>query len=1267
MKFENYTKHNKVIKSLQVELVPVGNTRVTIERDHTIEEDMERVKAAKVVKEIADSFYRELLDEFAKTASFDWDNLYQLYTQKKYDQTKCTEYIEAVEKMKDTIAKSLTNYANEYIRKYVKENGESDSGINMFSAKFVDILIPCYIKNHEEYQSINDIDKYMELLKGTATATFKKYFNGYEKIFCNTGHGSVASRMIENFEIVCNNIAVYQTNQNLIPDYCEYEEFLDISVMNQLLGQHGVFLYNEMISGSYDSNGNRIRDGYNIDVNLLMQANKDIHLLKMRKAKKQILSVQEKAFHIDKIDNMNDFQLTLKEFVKIAEEENKIVCDTINKIGNVYNRRGIFIKSASLTTVSNMYDEWNSISQIVLRNEEDLYIADYLAKKGKIKTLTKTDKARIEKKVKSKAYSLAELETMLGNKLRDETLTEVIQKCLEKNISSEMTAKSEMASILNKTEKLTTDETRKLRIYLDSVLKVCSYGKFFLTEQRDENTPYDDEFAENIVIICDKASILNDYYNKMRNFITKKINDKDDRVALCFGRAAHFEQMWKNKQEGKFGNIDAALLEKDGIYYYIVPAAKNTSKLNFPILDSGTENDYHYLFTQKGGKLSMFGPSLTFKSSKALEEYANHGYNEKFEIPCGAGFVKVSKEFFDKYENKLFRTDREFLNEVLDLYRELIRLHPGFSNVDLSSLKDNDEYPNLGVFCNEVDAMNFTVMKKFLEADKVDNAVERGDLLMFRLSSQDLYKDEERKKNKYAILLTEAFHCMETGEASILINNSPNIYYRKALIPSEDKHPVGSVLLNKKTDEGKHIPDEVYLSLYEYVNGRKTKEALSYDDLLYLPHVVTKISDREHIKDKHYTREMFYMQISYTINKDVAEELTAQKLNLKVRKDMRENGCNIMSVLRGTDNLLYYYICTPDGKKLESGPLNVVGDTNYLDKLETIGRIKRINQKDWFYEETVAKLKDTYLGMITREIAKKALAMNCIICIDWISDKVKDKHARFDANVYKKFEAKLCSTLSCYYDVTKKSGEPGSLTNPLQLALVDGGTHQNGIIFYTSSAYLKNISPCGFVSSLIDTYGKNSVTSKLNFLSKMRKISYNPDEQVFEYEFTISELGSFLSPEELKAFNGADDVWTVMTRKTRSRYDRIKKVRYDYDGTKVLKEIFKKNNHTSEVINLSELNTEEINALYDTFILYVNGYYPKEDRDSSCYFSPVEKWDSIGKIAYDEMATKNLALKGCMIYNKIINLNDDDASYVDAEKIEWLNFLRNSQKAVENK
>ncbi len=94
-----------------------------------------------------------------------------------------------------------------------------------------------------------------------------------------------------------------------------------------------------------------------------------------------------------------------------------------------------------------------------------------------------------------------------------------------------------------------------------------------------------------------------------------------------------------------------------------------------------------------------------------------------------------------------------------------------------------------------------------------------------------------------------------------------------------------------------------------------------------------KDSDRAHIKDKHYTEEKFLITFSYTANKNVASATSGYQLNEMVRKEIRENGCNIMAVIRGIDNLLYYAVVDENGNRIEAGDLNVVGDTDFMKSL----------------------------------------------------------------------------------------------------------------------------------------------------------------------------------------------------------------------------------------------------------------------------------------------------------------------------------------------
>lgn len=1261
MNYNTYTKNNIITKSLQVKLVPVGETRETIRRDNSIEEDKERIIAAKEIKAVSDSFYREVLEAFAKQADFDWNSLYETYSSNN------GKYISAAEKFKENLSRNLTSFTDAYIKQYVKENGESDTGCTMSSAKFVDTLLPCYVSNHPEFQTTK-MEHNFSLTKGAASSIFKKYFTAYEKIISGTGFGSVAARAIENFETVCLNIENYRFAVNIDSAFESFAELSDITVMNNLLSQTGISLYNELISGSYDDNGNRIKDGFNITANLYMQQNKDTHLYRMKKAKKQILTISEPAFKVDMIESKDDFNIVLRDVVRLENECQNLLKDTFSKISDTYSTQEIYINPKSLSNISAAYCDWNIFALELKNMEVQNTIADHLARTGKVKnSVSKAEENRAEKKVANTAYSIGQISNLIGIKYNDATLVEFLQNSVQRNAASTNTLNRELlqSGILEQEGKPSPDTTRLLRKYLDAVMNEKKFANYFLTNRKQEGvTQFNDEFADTLLLISEKMAIITTYYNKIRNYVTKKTNDKDTRVALCFGRPRHFEQAWQNKQEGKFGNIDAALIEKDGSYYYIVPAAKNTSKLNFPILDTDADLDssYKYLYTKKSVKMTMLAPKLTFKSRAAIEGYETHGYDEKFAVPFGETTVLVSKKFYDDYNSGLFRENRDFLDEVIDFYRNLLDKHPSFRNVNIKNLKPTAEYKNLGEFCAEIDAQNFSITAKYLDASLVDDAVQSGNLLMFLITNQDMYKTADRRKDKYSILIHRIFQCMNENKSDIIVNNNPKIYYREALIQAKDMHPVGSILVNKHTDDGKFIPEDVYLSLCDFFNNKKSENDLSHEDKLYLPHAVTKISDRPHIKDAHYTNEMFYMQLSYTLNKDVAKETTPIALNLHVRNDMRKNGCNILAVCRGTDNLLYYYMTDTAGNKLSSGALNEVGSTDFLDKLSALAKIKRADQRDWIYDKSVAQLKNTYLEMITHKIAKMAVDNNCIIVIDWISNTIKDKHARFDASVYKKFENTLCKTLSCYTDPDRTDDEPGSIRNPLQLAIADetnpGG--QNGIVFFTSSAYIKNICPSGFVSSLIDTYNKNTVISKMEFLSKMRSIRYDDIDECYKFEFTLRELGTRLSPSELKEYDGADHVWTVSTSGIRIKFFKEKKQLMEFDGTETLNALFSKKYNASEKIDVSSLLPKEVSALYEVFILYVNGYTPKYQTQESHYFSPVIQWNNLAKISYDEMTVKRLAEKGIIVYHNVMEKANDDATKADVEKIKWLNFLFNT-------
>lgn len=466
---------------------------------------------------------------------------------------------------------------------------------------------------------------------------------------------------------------------------------------------------------------------------------------------------------------------------------------------------------------------------------------------------------------------------------------------------------------------------------------------------------------------------------------------------------------------------------------------------------------------------------------------------------------------------------------------------------------------------------------------------------------------------------------------------------------------LGSRLVNKNTTDGRTIPGDVYLELCAYYNGKK--DSLSPEASLYNEKVSVKDSDRAHIKDKHYTEEKFLITFSYTTNKNVASATSGYQLNEMVRKEIRENGCNIMAVIRGIDNLLYYAVVDENGNRIEAGDLNVVGDTDFYEKLTILGKQRYTDQKNWKHENKVADLKDTYLGQVCRKIASIAVKNNAVIVIDKINESTKRKNAAFDNNMYRKFENALVNSLTDYYDIGIRGDEPGSVKNPLQLTVKEDNGFQNGIIFYQFDTFTKNICMrTGFVN-LLNTFEIKTVASKVAFLKKLSGIYYDNDINEFVFEFTWRNIGCILKDEELSLYDGMDKIWKVRTHFTRYMRNAEKNKYVEIDGTEVLKELIRKN-HPDMIggkIDVDRLTSEEVKKVFEIFTLYTNGYIPRMDDAESGYMSPACDWNNFGTIRYDEMTALQLAKKSSLMIGKV--KSGKDWKDMNVSRVEWLNHV----------
>lgn len=1254
MNFNDFTKKSQVIKSARFELIPCGATRAYLEKHNVIENDTKRKNNVFLVKEISDDFIKEFLTIIGNSV-YDWTSLESAFG--------TLEYRSAAERVKTEIASDITAKFIAYMAERADEYGIEK--VAWPSAGFVEDLLPAYANKTEKFCKTKYKDAFVSL-KNASTALFKGNFAKYDFIISSTKKGSVADRVLENFEIFEYNKALLRKYGERLSLTNKYECMTGEAgtCMNNFISQSGIDRYNNLIGAEYNESGECITEGLNQIINKYNQKNPDSKIPYLKQMHKQILIDVAPAFTIETIEDAAALKLSLDAMHELYTDIEEGVGKLVNNIGKAYLCKDIYITNVCKRNISNaLCGEWKYIENIQKFSAAEKLKKEYLELNGREKkNLTKKDEGFIQKTIKSQPISVSEVNDILSGTETTNTegyFSNLYSEC--RNDVSSAYKKMLNCKFWTAKAKPQWEENATVQKYIDSALAMANIVSNFVTDATKVDCNVD--MIEQVEILHAKRKELNKLYNLIRNYLTKKPEQdaKKASAQLMFGRPNHLQQTWNNKQVGKFGNPDMAILEYDGIFYYMVSAAAE-QKLGIPLIekegrDSRTDY-YNYLSTKKCIKLSMGLPKQTFSSKKALGFYKTAASDdEKFEIPVGESTMIVTRRMYDNYNAKTFRTDEKAKIALIDFAKEFLSKDSSFKVYDFSSLKPSCEYATYGEFCNDVDAIAFRVACKYISKTAVDEGVERGKLYLFKISNQDMYKPRERCKDKTSLRFRAVIERMFDGDNSIIINNAPQIMYRPAIIERKDMHPMGSILVNKLTSDGRKIPDDIYKEIYRYVNHRL--DELSEEAKSYMSKIVTKESTREHIKDKHYSREMFTITISYTINKTATNPVTAYALNKEVLDKMKTQDFNIMTVIRGTDNLLYYYVCDSSGMRIEAGDLNTVGGVNYLERLTVLGKERHTRQDRWDYsmENKVAEIKDTYLGQACNEIIRIAIRNNAVIVVDVISDKMKTMASFFDNKLYKKFEDKLVKALSDYTNVQLDDRAPGGMVNPLQLATGENlKGWQNGIVFFTTTAMTKNVCPeTGFVN-VLDTKNICTLNAKRKCLEAMNAIRFDKNECIFEFIFSFDKIGSYFSQEEQPG--NINKVWSVKTFGTRVVRDN-KYARKTLNGTAELSDYLKSENiSVDKDVNVQQLNDIGIKLFFDVFNAYINGYAEKSDGES-VYISPITGWRNDGIVAYDEMTAQRISQKaGHMIDRMLDGARGTDAAL---SKVEWYEMLTNEK------
>ena len=1208
--FTNFTRRNKVVKSIQFELIPEGNTRETMKFLKFEEKDAKLRELADLASPYIDDTVRTIVNHALSRVVFD-------FSQEEIDKS-------ALER---TIEKELSSSAKELF-------GITVANIN--SAKFISDVLPAHIETME----LSAEEKAEALLIVQNLKGKTEFVSSFLITRITALTTWMPQRVIENMEIYRKNVTVFKKLFDselgeVLKGTLDTEGFDELETYGNFLSQDGIDAYNRIINGVVVENGIETK-GVRMMVNEYNLKNKNASLPMPKELYKQILMPAEASFTIATIQSDEELRELVAEANEVIKEASKEVIDVI--------------KTAKASDMVVSYNQLHNLSHIVAENHDTLPAKvrqnelDALQELFDNATSTK-ERRQITKKMDSigkelsnQEWSFEEIEDICGQ-------INIAESYCKAVMSAYLYAKSLFDELDFTVEHIREDElaVADLKEYFDAWTIV----RHLLATIRRKGT----DKGSNVLY-----AVLEDATQKMRvgakaeslvvAYITRKPKDVAKKELATMGTASRTGSQWL-QPDGKMSINNHTILRRDGKYYYFIlsPGTKPVSLL------ANKESDSE-IFTQKKAQNAMqFLPRLTFsKAKKYFEEYPEAKecvLTEKLSRP-----ITISRELMEIKEKDLYTigamkkgivSEEEYadnLYKVLSLYKEFMEVYEEYSLFDIHLKEDLHEYRDSGEFFDDVNASNSAAMWIPADTKRMDAMVKNGTALMFLIHSRNLYTPKE-KKSAYDQLFLAA---MTDTSKDVYLNSNPKLFSRKASIKKPIVHKAGSILVNKTDANGDKIPEEIYEELYRYYNDKvgtympdlsdKTKEYIQ-NGL-----VIKKKATKDIVKDKRYTEDKWFVQFSFTKNRSVAH--VARGLNDAIRSTIHER--NIITVIRSETDLVYYTISSPEGKVLEKTSLNVINGRDFWKELKEISdNRKEEKSKNWKYDRKVKDQRDAYLKLAVSVLVRKVIEYDAIIVLEYIAKDRKDKMSAMDNQTMKTFEAMLINRLSDLFFLDVPAGEPGSVTNPYQLCDNTGNDFQDGIVFYTSPTYTGNVDAnTGFANafnlSRIGTSG-----AKKMFLSKFDRISYDKEKNRFIFDFDYDNFSTNFELPQTK--------WTVLAGGEKTIYDREKKFNTHVEETasSVLEILEKKErNVTEDLAKLAfdgSMTTEEANALYDIFVTAIRGIVKAHDNVPKTYISPITE----EKVEYNENAAKNLTRKFLFTQSQM--------RLSESKKVKWTSVL----------
>ncbi len=1107
LNYSDYVKRNHITKAIQAELIPQGATEQTIKDKGDRKYDEALYAALERLKPVIDSYIRHIASDALSAIDYDFCPMHRAYNDKDK---------KAWAKEEKTLTKMILKAVDDALPK-----GFKCSQIN--SAAFLQGTLSEYVLHAtvpelKKDEALKDIEE----TKG-CLALFSKFLT--TRITALTVW--MPERVIENFKIYCGNIPRIEAILDEAEDIaCEFLDELNLMKTAQyytkVLSQKDIDGYNLVIAGKITENGTEAK-GLNslineFNINVKNQKLDKPYLRKINQLYKQALFPSEKQFVINNIKTDDEVRKVISSAWEQFDKSANKILDLFQATLEATNGNGVYIKGNRLHLLSHaLLGEHNTITDNLIKNE-----LTEIHEMLKNESLKPSMRAELEKR--------AEIIQNLVSK-KDYVFTELDDAVKSSDASIIKDVKGAFYLYLKKTEELISDA----RMYY----KVLNGGDIFTTRRIKGDRHVQEmlvDFFNALTAVRDILSIITlpddnenadiSFYNRfdeiyedirlsykaenlVRNYITKSVKDTAEKKQTCFGSPARLRTQWWNGEQ-KFAKNHAAIIKHDEKYYYFVLAGDSK-----PVeIGEDGKSATGFLTLKKGQKSFMMLPKILFSDhavpffdgNKDAAEYILD--DESVVRP-----VKVGRELYEIYKNGLFKreavtsgaiTEEEYAKNIQALigkYTEFANAYVQYQKFNLDDINDPTRYSDIGEFFSEVDTCTSRLSWTGIDYAQIESLVDSGSAYLFLISNKFLYTGSE-DKNAYTKTLLSILSDANMDKTTILLNSNPAVFFRPQSLKKEITHKAGSIMVNKMTEDGEHIPKKIYEAIYKSKNemhGVSEEDMAAANEYMRSHKVRWFKAKYDKTYRGNYMADKYILQLTYTKNNDVSDRVN-DMLNDRVIEAMQD-GFNIVSVARSAKDMVYAMVLDNNLNIIKEVSLNTIDGVDYYALLHDTYLDKKEDKKIWIYDTENADLKSAYVDLAITEILKLAREYNAVIAVESISDTVKNKYTFLDNQVFKTFENRIAQRLSdlAYKDVA--DGRPGSVSNPLQLSNNSGNSYQDGILFFINGAYTRGIDPSSGFTSLFDFGRYNSIASKRQFFSKMAKLSYTGDGIVFDFDY----------------------------------------------------------------------------------------------------------------------------------------------------------------------